>query len=128
MSASAGAAVSTWMETMAPLSAFAHFAPGHTPLSVNHQGQFAAATISFNLASGHALSEAKTEIEDVIRRVGMPSTVRGAFAGTAATYQQSQSNMPLLFGPALLTSYIILAILSHSLTHPLTILPTLVSP
>jgi multidrug efflux pump len=126
-SASAGAAVSTSLETMVPLSAFARFAPGHTPLSVNHQGPFAASTISFNLASGHALSEAKTEIENAIRRIGMPSTVRGAFAGTAATYQQSQSNMPLLFGAALVTIYIVLGILYESLIHPITILSTLFS-
>ena len=125
--ASAGAAVSTSLETMVPLSAFARFAPGHTPLSVNHQGLFAASTISFNLASGHALSEAKTEIENAIQRIGMPSTVRGAFAGTAATYQQSQSNMPLLFGAALVTIYIVLGILYESLIHPITILSTLFS-
>ena len=86
------------VETMVPLSAFAKFAPGHTPLSVNHQGQFAASTISFNLAPGRSLSEAKTEIDNAIVRIDMPSTVRGAFAGTAATFQQSQSSMPLLFG------------------------------
>ncbi|MBV8107565.1 MAG: efflux RND transporter permease subunit [Hyphomicrobiales bacterium] len=126
-SASAGAAVSTSLERMVPLSAFARFAPGHTPLSVNHQGPFAASTISFNLASGHALSEAKTEIENAIQRIGMPSTVRGAFAGTAATYQQSQSNMPLLFGAALMTIYIVLGILYESLIHPITILSTLFS-
>jgi multidrug efflux pump len=125
--ASAGAAVSTSPETMIPLSAFARFAPGHTPLSVNHQGPFAASTISFNLASGHALSEAKTEIENAIQRIGMPSTVRGAFAGTAATYQQSQSNMPPLFGAALVTIYIVLGILYESLIHPITILSTLFS-
>ena len=60
--------------------------PGHTPLSVNHQGLFAAATISFNLAPGRSLSEAQTEIDDAIQRIGMPSSVRGSFAGTAATY------------------------------------------
>jgi multidrug efflux pump len=125
--ASSGAAVTTSLETMVPLSAFARFAPGHTPLSVNHQGVFAASTISFNLASGHALSEAKTEIENAIQRIGMPSTVRGAFAGTAATYQQSQSNMPLLFGAALVTIYIVLGILYESLIHPITILSTLFS-
>ena len=125
--ASAGAAVSTSLETMVPLSAFAKFAPGHTPLSVNHQGQFAASTISFNLASHHSLSEAKTEIDNAIERIGMPSTVRGAFAGTAATYQQSQSNMPLLFGAALVTIYIVLGILYESLIHPITILSTLFS-
>ncbi len=125
--ASSGAAVSTSLETMVPLSAFAHFSPGHTPLSVNHQGQFAASTISFNLASGRSLSEAKTEIDDAVQRIGMPSTVRGAFAGTAATYQQSQSSMPLLFGAALVTIYIVLGVLYESLVHPITILSTLFS-
>jgi multidrug efflux pump len=112
---------------MAPLSAFAQFAPGQAPLSVNHQGQFVASTISFNLASGHALSEAKAEIEAAIRTIGMPSTVRGAFAGTAATYQQSKSNMPLLFSAALLTIYVVLGILYESFIHPITILSTLFS-
>jgi multidrug efflux pump len=125
--ASTGSAVSSSVETMVPLSAFARYEPGHTPLSVNHQGLFAAATISFNLAPGRTLSEAQTEIEDTIRRIGMPSTVRGAFAGTAATYQQSQSNMPMLFGAALLTIYIVLGILYESLIHPITILSTLFS-
>ncbi|HEY1452041.1 MAG TPA: efflux RND transporter permease subunit, partial [Roseiarcus sp.] len=126
-SASTGAAVTTSLETMVPLSAFAKFAPGHTPLSVNHQGPFAAATISFNLAEGRSLSEAKTEIDNAIERLGMPSTVRGSFAGTAATYQQSQSSMPLLFGAAIVTIYIVLGILYESLIHPLTILSTLFS-
>ena len=125
--ASSGAAVSSSLETMIPLSAFAHFSPGHTPLSVNHQGQFAASTISFNLASGRSLSEAKTEIENAVQRIGLPSTVRGAFAGTAATYQQSQSSMPLLFVAALVTIYIVLGILYESLIHPITILSTLLS-
>ena len=125
--ASAGAAVSTSIETMVPLSAFAKFAPGHTPLSVNHQGLFAAATISFNLAPGRSLSEARTEIDNAVERIGMPSTVRGAFAGTAATFQQSQSSMPLLFGAALVTIYLVLGILYESLIHPITILSTLFS-
>ena len=103
------------------------FSPGHTPLSVNHQGLFAASTISFNLAPGRALSEAKTEIDNAIERIGMPSTVRGAFAGTAATFQQSQSSLPLLFGAAMVTIYIVLGILYESLIHPLTILSTLFS-
>ena len=127
MSASTGSAVSSSMETMVPLSAFAHFSPGHTPLSVNHQGPFAASTMSFNLAPGHALSEAKTEIEDATRRIGMPLTVRGEFAGTAATFQQSQSSMPLVFAAALMTIYIVLGILYESLIHPITILSTLFS-
>ena len=113
-SASTGAAVSTSVETMVPLSAFAKFSPGHTPLRVNHQGQFAATTISFNLAPGRSLSEAKTEIDNAMSAIDMPSTVRGAFAGTAATFQQSQSSMPLLFGAALVTIYIVLGILYES--------------
>ena len=91
-SASSGSAVSTSVETMIPFSAFARLAPGHTPLSVNHQGQFAASTISFNMAPGHALSEATAEIESAERSIGMPSTIRGGFAGTAATSQQSQGS------------------------------------
>jgi len=125
--ASTGAAVTTSLETMVPLSAFAKYAPGHTPLGVNHQGQFAATTISFNLAPGKSLSEAKTEIDNTIERIGMPSTVRGSFVGTAATFQQSQSSMPLLFGAALVTIYIVLGVLYESLIHPLTILSTLFS-
>ncbi len=125
--ASTGAAVTTSLETMVPLSAFAKFAPGHTPLSVNHQGPFAATTISFNLAPGRSLSEAKTEIDNTIERIDMPSSVRGSFAGTAATFQQSQSSMPLLFGAALVTIYIVLGVLYESLIHPLTILSTLFS-
>ncbi len=126
-SASSGAAVSTSLETMVPLGALSHFEPGRTPLSVNHQGQFAAATISFNLAQGHALSEAQKEIENVSASIGMPSTIRGAFAGTAATFQQSQSTLPLLFAAALVAVYIVLGILYESYIHPLTILSTLPS-
>jgi len=126
-SASTGAAVTTSPETMVPLSAFAKFSPGLTPLRINHQGQFAASTISFNLAPGRSLSEAETEIDNAIERIGMPSTVRGAFSGTARTYTQTQSSMPLLFGAALVTIYLVLGILYESLIHPLTILSTLFS-
>jgi multidrug efflux pump len=126
-SASSGAAVSTSQETMVPLSAFSHFAPGRTPLSVNHQGQFAAATISFNLAEGHALSEAQQEIAAATASIDMPSTIHGSFAGTAATFQQSQSTMPLLFAAAIVAVYIVLGILYESYIHPLTILSTLPS-
>ncbi len=126
-SASAGAAVSTSQETMTPLSSFARFEPGRTPLTVNHQGQFAAATISFNLAQGHALSEAQKEIEEATASIRMPSTIRGAFAGTAATFQQSQSTLPLLFAAALIAVYIVLGVLYESYIHPLTILSTLPS-
>jgi len=126
-SASAGSAVSTSAETMVPLSAFARFGPGHTPLSINHQGPFVASTISFNMATGHSLSEAQPEIEATARAIGMPGSLHGALAGTAATSQQSQSGQLILFGAALLTIYIVLGILYESYIHPLTILSTLPS-
>jgi multidrug efflux pump len=126
-SASAGASVSTSQETMIPLAAFAHFGSALTPLSVNHQGPFVATTISFNLAPGHALSEAQQAIADAIVDIQMPSTVRGSFAGTALTYQQSLSNEPLLIAAALAAVYIVLGILYESYIHPLTIISTLPS-
>ncbi len=126
-SASSGAAVSTAIETMVPLAAVARFAPGHTALAVNHQGPFVAATISFNMAPGHALSEAAAEIEAAERRIGMPSTIRGAFAGTAATSADAQSGQLLLIGAALLAVYIVLGVLYESYIHPITILSTLPS-
>jgi multidrug efflux pump len=126
-SASAGASVSTSKETMIPLSAFASFTPGLTPLSVNHQGQFVATTISFNLAPGHALSEAQTAIRNAMLDIHMPATIHGSFAGTAATYQQSMSDEPLLIAAALAAIYIVLGILYESYVHPLTILSTLPS-
>jgi multidrug efflux pump len=126
-SASSGAAVSTSEETMIPLPALAKFSTSHTPLGVNHQGQFAAATISFNLAQGKALSDAQRVIEDTVREIGMPSTVRGAFAGTAATSQQAQSGQLLLIVGALAAVYLVLGILYESYIHPITIISTLPS-
>ena len=126
-SASTGSAVSTSVETMIPFSAFANLGQGHTPLGVNHQGQFPAATISFNLAPGKALSDAQKAIEDAVRDIGMPSTVRGAFAGTAATSQQAQSGQLVLIGAALLAVYLVLGILYESYIHPITIISTLPS-
>jgi multidrug efflux pump len=126
-SASAGAAVTTSVETMIPLAAVASFGRSQTPLGVNHQGLFAASTLSFNLAPGHALSEAQQEIADATAAIRMPSTVHGAFAGTAATYQQFVGSLVLLFGAALLAIYIVLGVLYESYIHPLTILSTLPS-
>jgi multidrug efflux pump len=126
-SASAGSAISTSKETMIPLSAVARLDHDRTPLSVNHQGQFAAATISFNLAEGRALSEAESEIAQARAAIGMPRTVRGSFAGTAATFQQSQATLPLLFAAAIVAVYIVLGILYESYIHPVTILSTLPS-
>ncbi|HVU25053.1 MAG TPA: efflux RND transporter permease subunit [Opitutus sp.] len=125
--ASAGQAVSTRRETMVPLSAFAHYQPGVTPLSVNHQGQFAAATISFNLVDGASLSEAVNAINRTIARIHMPATIHGTFAGTAESYKRAIGNEPILILAAIVAIYIVLGILYESYTHPLTILSTLPS-
>jgi multidrug efflux pump len=126
-SASTGAAVSTSKETMVPLSAIAAFGPGNTPLSVNHQGQFVATTISFNLPPGKSLSDASRAIDETMIAIGMPQTVRGSFSGTAQAFQQSLRDMPLLILAALAAVYIVLGILYESYIHPITILSTLPS-
>ncbi|CAG9246362.1 efflux RND transporter permease subunit [Paraburkholderia unamae] len=126
-SASSGAAVSTSKETMVPLSAIASFGPGTTPLSVNHQSQFVASTISFNLPPGKSLSDATQAIYDTMGQIGMPATIHGSFQGTAQAFQQSLDNQPLLILAALAAVYIVLGILYESYIHPLTILSTLPS-
>jgi multidrug efflux pump len=126
-SASSGASVSTSKETVVPLAAFTSFRPGLTPLSVNHQGPFVAATISFNLAAGYSLGEAQAAIFKTMSDLSPPLGVHGGFAGTAATFQQSQSNVPLLIIAALATIYIVLGVLYESYIHPITILSTLPS-
>jgi multidrug efflux pump len=110
-----------------PLSAFAHFETTPTTLSVNHQGQFPAVTLSFNLAPGVALSEAVQAIEDATHDLGLPSTIHGSFAGTAQAYQSSINDQPLLILAALVTVYIVLGVLYESYVHPITILSTLPS-
>jgi multidrug efflux pump len=126
-SASTGSAVSTSKETMIPLSAIASFGPGNTPLSVNHQGQFVASTISFNLPPGRSLSDATRAIDETMVEIGMPPTIHGSFSGTAQAFQQSLANMPLLILAALAAVYIVLGILYESYIHPITILSTLPS-
>jgi multidrug efflux pump len=110
-----------------PLSAFAHYEPTNTPLAVNHQGQFAASTISFNLPEGVSLSQATRAIEQAMSRIGVPSTVHGTFAGSARAFQQSVQSQPVVILAALLTIYIVLGVLYESYVHPLTILSTLPS-
>jgi multidrug efflux pump len=124
---STGAAVSTAAETMVPLSAVAHFAPGNTPLAVNHQSLFVAATISFNLAPGVALGQAQQAIDEAVSRLDMPATVHGSFQGTAQVFEQSLANEPILIAAALLAVYIVLGVLYESYVHPITILSTLPS-
>jgi multidrug efflux pump len=126
-SASIGAAVATSAETMTPLSAFAHYAPANTPLAVNHQSQFVAATISFNLADGKSLSDASAAIQKAVRDIHMPGDLTGGFAGTALVYEQSLGNEVYLVLAALATIYIVLGILYESFVHPVTILSTLPS-
>jgi multidrug efflux pump len=126
-SASTGAAVSTSAETMVPLSAFTHYAPGKVPLAVNHQGLFAATTISFNLAEGKSLGDAVAAIDQAMNRLGVPSTIHGSSQGTAQVFQQSLKTQPILIAVALATVYIVLGILYESYIHPITILSTLPS-
>jgi len=124
---SKGAAVSTAAETMVPLSAFSHWAPANAALVINHDGPFAAATISFNLPAGAALGDAARVIEAAASRIGMPASVHGGFTGTAGLFQQSFSHEPLLILAALAAVYIVLGILYESMIHPITILSTLPS-
>jgi multidrug efflux pump len=126
-SSSTGSAVSTASETMIPLMAFSKYGPGTTPLAVNHQGHFAAATISFNLPPGKSLSDAETVINQAVQKIGMPATVHGSFQGTAQAYQQSLANEPILILAAVLAVYIVLGVLYESYIHPITILSTLPS-
>jgi multidrug efflux pump len=110
-----------------PLSAIARYEPTLAPLSVNHQGQFAATTISFNLAPGVALSDASQLIRDTMARIGVPTSIYASFEGTARLFQQGLDNQPWLILAALLTVYIVLGILYESTVHPITILSTLPS-
>ncbi|HTS51038.1 MAG TPA: multidrug efflux RND transporter permease subunit [Bryobacteraceae bacterium] len=110
-----------------PLSTFAHFSQGITPLSLPHQGQFPATTISFNLPDGVSLSDAVNAINKAELDMGMPASITGKFAGTAQAFQDSLSSQPVLIGTALLAVYIILGMLYESLIHPLTIISTLPS-
>ena len=110
-----------------PLSAIARYEPTLAPLSVSHQGQFAATTISYNLAPGVAMSEAADIIRDTLARIGAPSTIYPSFEGTARLFQQGLESQPWLILAALLTVYIVLGILYESLVHPITILSTLPS-
>ncbi len=110
-----------------PLSSFAHFGTAATSLTVNHQGQFPAVTISFNLAPGASLGAATRLIEQTEMNMRLPATIHGSFQGTAAAFQDSLSSEPLLILTALIAVYIVLGILYESYIHPITILSTLPS-
>jgi multidrug efflux pump len=110
-----------------PLSAFAHFEPSNTALSVNHQGQFPSVTLSFNLAPGGDLGSATRAIDTAEREMRLPASIHGSFQGTAAAFQDSLSSEPILILAALVAVYIVLGMLYESYIHPITILSTLPS-
>jgi len=110
-----------------PLSALVKTEESTGPLVINRQGQFPAVSTSFNLAPGIALGQAVTAIEGVTQRLGLPSSIRGNFQGTAQAFKASLANEPLLILAALITVYIVLGVLYESYIHPLTILSTLPS-
>ncbi len=110
-----------------PLSAVTHFEAGTAPIAVNHQGQFPSVTVSFNLAPGMALSDARDEINKMKQDVGMPASIRGDFSGTLQAFTASLSTEPWLIAIALVAVYIVLGVLYESYIHPITILSTLPS-
>uniref|UniRef100_UPI00262B8743 efflux RND transporter permease subunit n=1 Tax=uncultured Methylobacterium sp. TaxID=157278 RepID=UPI00262B8743 len=125
--ASSSAPVSSAKETMVPLTAFARFETGNTPVQVSHQGLFVATTLSFNLPPGKSLSDATAAIDRHMRALRIPATIHGEFAGAARSFQASASRQPLLILAALLAVYAVLGILYESVVHPVTILSTLPS-
>jgi multidrug efflux pump len=125
--ASTGSSLSTRQETMVPLSAFSHYGPGTTPLAVNHQGPFVAATFSFNLPDGEPLGTAVAAINHVMQDLHVPISIHGEFAGTARLFRQTIVEEPLLILASLIAVYIVLGVLYESLTQPITILSTLPS-
>jgi multidrug efflux pump len=125
--ASTGASLNTSPRTMVPLSALATFGENSARASVNHQDGELATTVSFNLAVGASLSDAQAAIEDASASIHLPVNVRGSMQGTAAAYQQSQGQQPLLIAAAIVVIYIVLGVLYESLVHPLTVLSTLPS-
>jgi len=112
---------------MAPLNSFARFERTATSLAVNHQSQFPAATVSFNLAPGVSLGEAVKLIEETKQEMRFPANIRGSFMGTAQAFEASLASEPFLILAALVTVYIVLGVLYESYIHPITILSTLPS-
>ena len=126
-SASASPSVATTTSTMVPLSAVTRVTTGFTPLAVNHQSEFVAITISFNLPAGRSLGDVARVIGETMRQLGMPSSIHGGFAGTAQQFQKSVSDEPILIFAALAAVYVTLGVLYESYIHPVTILSTLPS-
>jgi len=122
-----GIYIKTSAGTTVPLATIAHFSPTRTSLQVNHQGQYPAVTLTFNLAPNVALGNAVTALENAQHEMGMPSAIHATFQGTAQAFQASVANEPYLILAAIVAVYIVLGILYESLIHPITILSTLPS-
>jgi len=125
--ASTGSALSNTPTTMVPLNAVARFREAATPTAVNHQDGELATTVSFNLAEGKTLDDAGREIRQAEADIGMPTTVRGSFQGTALAARESQGQQAMLIAAAIVVIYIVLGMLYESLVHPVTVLSTLPS-
>src|SRR6202030_2288863 len=104
-----------------PLSAFTHYETKNTALAVNHQGQFPAVTISFNLAEGVALGDAVAKIETAVLRMGLPADIHPTFQGNAQAFQSSLASQPWLILAAMVAVYIVLGMLYESYIHPVMI-------
>ncbi|MDO9116155.1 MAG: efflux RND transporter permease subunit [Polaromonas sp.] len=124
---SSGQALSAAVTTMVPLSAIASFSENPTAASISHEDGELSTTVSFNLAEGIPLSQAQDAVKQAEAEIRLPNNVRGSFAGTALSAQQSQNEQPLLILAALIVIYIVLGILYESLVHPITVLSTLPS-
>ena len=124
---STGSALSTATRRMVPLTAIARFSERSVPSSVNHQDTELATTVSFNLGEGVSLSDAQQVVAEAEAAIGMPINVRGAFEGTARSFQQQMSQEPILVAAALIAIYIVLGVLYESLIHPVTVISTLPS-
>jgi multidrug efflux pump len=110
-----------------PLSMLAHWEQSTAQLSIGHQGQFPSTVVSFNLAPGKALGDAVTAVHRIEQRINMPAAINASFQGTAAAFQTSLANEPILILAALLTVYIVLGVLYESYIHPITIISSLPS-
>ncbi|MGD0628727.1 MAG: efflux RND transporter permease subunit, partial [Terracidiphilus sp.] len=113
--------------TQVPLSMIAHWEQSRTQLAIGHQGQFPSTVISFNLAPGKALGDAVNAVNAIEKRIQMPAAINASFQGTAAAFQTSLANEPILILAALVTVYIVLGVLYESYIHPITIISSLPS-
>jgi multidrug efflux pump len=112
---------------VSPLASMASMTVARVPVTINRQGQFPYADVSFNLAGGYTLGDAVSRLGEIEKTVGLPQTVQATLEGSAATFQSSLSNEAFLVAAAIIVVYLMLGILYESFVHPLTILSTLLS-